>query len=176
MDLAELIETYRDALVGLIASWGPRGADAVTLAQDSFAEAYLRRESCRGDWQDASVFGPWLRGVARNVVRNWQRGERRRRLRIVASEAAVEAAAAQTSDVPERVLALRAAIERLPKKQREVVLMHYTNDTRVADIAALLGVTPKAVEGRLYQARRALRRLLEGPTSSVSIRGVLLCL
>ena len=176
MDLEALVETYRDALVGLIASWGPRGADAVSLAQDSFAEAYLRRASCRGDWQDAKVFGPWLRGVARNVVRNWLRSERRRRTRIVASHTAVEAAEAREREVPDRILALRGAIERLPKKQREVVLMHYTNDTRVADIAALLGVTPKTVEGRLYQARRALRRLLEGPPSSVSLRGVLLCL
>ncbi|MCP5069309.1 MAG: RNA polymerase sigma factor [bacterium] len=176
MDLADLIETYRDALVGLISSWGPRGADAVSLAQDSFAEAYLRRESCRGDWQDASVFGPWLRGVAHNVVRNWKRSEQRRRHRIVTSEAAVHAAEAPDGEVSERILAVREAIERLPKKQREDVLMHYTSDTRVDDVAAWLGGPAKTVEGRLYQARRALRRLLEGPTSSVSLRGVLLCL
>ena len=57
--------------------------------------------------------------------------------------------------------ALRRAIERLPAKQRQVVLMHYLEETSVNNVAALLSVTAKTVEGRLYQARRTLRRLLE---------------
>lgn len=175
MDLPELIETFRDPLVGLIASWGPRGSDAAQLAQDSFAEAYLRRGSCRGDWTDASVFGPWLRGVARNVVRNWLRSERRRRTRIVASEDAVRSAEAANDAVPDRIVALREAIDRLGRKDREVVLMHYINQTPVADIAALLGVTARSVEGRLYRARQALRRRLE-TRAATKFRGVVLCL
>ena len=59
-------------------------ADAVEIAQDSFAEAWLKcGESCRGDWHDVEVFGRWLRGVARNRYRNWVRGRRRERLRIM---------------------------------------------------------------------------------------------
>src|SRR5712691_11148159 len=88
MDLAELINTYRGPLVGLIASWGAPWADAAEIAQDSFAEAYLNRGSCRGDWSDPDVFGRWLRGVALNVYRNWARG-RRRRERVVKFESGV---------------------------------------------------------------------------------------
>ena len=66
MDLTAPIETYRGPLVGLIADGGAGWADAVEIAQDSFSEAWLKRESCRGDWHDSEVFGRWLRGVARN--------------------------------------------------------------------------------------------------------------
>ena len=39
--------------------------------------------------------------------------------------------------------------------------MHYLEDTNVQQIAVLLSVPAKTVEGRLYQARRSLRRMLE---------------
>jgi DNA-directed RNA polymerase specialized sigma24 family protein len=35
--------------------------------------------------------------------------------------------------------------------------MHYLERTTAREVAALLGSTPKAVEGRLYAVRRALR-------------------
>ena len=73
MDLSQLIDIYRGPLIGLIASWGVPWADATEIAQDSFAEAYLNRESCRVDLERPEVFGRWLRGVARNRQRNWVR-------------------------------------------------------------------------------------------------------
>jgi RNA polymerase sigma factor (sigma-70 family) len=168
MDLAHLMTSYRGPLVGLIASWGAPWADAAEIAQDSFAEAYLKRESCRGDWSNPDIFGRWLRGVALNVFRNWARARRRRELVVKFESAAVEKAVAPPAPVPsEQIQGLRQAIERLSLKHRQVVLMHYLEETSVHHIAALLSVSAKTVEGRLYQARRELRRILsnEPPTS-----------
>jgi RNA polymerase sigma-70 factor (ECF subfamily) len=75
----------------------------------------------------------------------------------------------------EHLEALRRAIERLPAKQRQVVLMHYLEETSVNEIAALLSVTAKTIEGRLYQARQTLYRLLGNPSAS-QIGKRLLCL
>ena len=47
--------------------------------------------------------------------------------------------------------------------------MHYLEETSVADVAAVLSVTPKAVEGRLYQARRRLRERLDAAPSNLQI-------
>jgi RNA polymerase sigma-70 factor (ECF subfamily) len=66
----------------------------------------------------------------------------------------------------EHLEALRRAIERLPAKQRQVVLMHYLEETSVNEVAALLSVTAKTIEGRLYQARQTLQRLLGNPSAS----------
>jgi RNA polymerase sigma factor (sigma-70 family) len=180
MELTAFINAYRGPLIGLIASWGAPWSDATEIAQDSFSEAWLSRESCRGDWKQVDVFGRWLRGVALNQYRNWARGRWRRRMRLVTLTPAILEQAVAPSDPDEKMSkhldALRKAIERLPTKQRQVVLMHYLEETSVNEVAILLAVSAKTVEGRLYQARRSLRRLLGDDLSASSIGRMLLCL
>jgi len=164
MDLTAFINAYRGPLIGLIASWGAPWRDAAEIAQDSFAEAWLRRDYCRGDWRNPDVFGRWLRGVALNKYRNWARSHQRWQSRIATldvDEVQQRPTSADTEN-SERLKALRRAIDRLPAKQKEVVLMHYIEETSVKEVAALLSVSAKTVEGRLYQARRALHRMLDG--------------
>ncbi len=178
MDLTALLNTYRGPLIGLIASWGAPWPDAIEIAQDSFADAWLKRESCHDDWNNPDVFGRWLRGVALNRYRNWSRSRWRWRLRMkTLAPAALEFVPAPSIDPEpsEQVQALRRAILRLPADQRQVVLMHYLEETSVRNVAGLLSVTVKTVEGRLYQARQTLRRLLENPSPS-HIGKFLLCL
>ena len=177
MDLSQLIDVYRGPLLGLIASWGVPWVDATEIAQDSFAEAYLNRACCRGDWRKPEVLGRWLRGVARNRHRNWVRSRRRRRQRIATVEPDVlDYVAAPSDPEPSKQLeTLRTAIDRLPTKQRQVVLMHYLEETSVKEVATLLSTSPKTVEGRLYQARRALRRMLDDKVPETQIAKRLPC-
>lgn len=176
LDLSDAIDRFRGPLVGLIASWGVTHVDASELAQESFADAYLNRDHCRGDWQEPEVFGRWLRGVARNNFRNWLRSRKRRENRFVSIDIATLEQTVGAPQVAEdqRVVELRIAIGKLPAKQRQVVLMHYLEETSVKDVAALLSVTAKAVEGRLYQARRALRRMMDEPSTPKIGRTLLL--
>jgi RNA polymerase sigma factor (sigma-70 family) len=178
MDLTAFINAYRGPLIGLLASWGAPWREAVEIAEDSFSEAWLNRESCRGDWNEPEVFGRWLRGVALNLYRNWARSCGRRRARTVTlSPAILEQAVAPFEPEPdERLEALRQAIQRLPARQCQVLLMHYLEETSVKEVATLLSVSTKTVEGRLYQARQTLRRLLGDGVSSALIGRMLLCL
>lgn len=178
MDLTALIDDFRGPLIGLIASWGAPWSEAVELAEESFAEAWLQRDSCHGDWREVDVFGAWLRGVALNVYRNWSRKRRRREQRVmnVAPAALVEMSSPVEISADSDLDTLREAIDRLPTKQRQVVLMHYLEETSVSEVATLLGVSVKTVEGRLYQARRTLRRMLENKYSMPQIARMLLCL
>lgn len=176
-DLTGFIDAYRGPLIGLIAAWGASWTDAVEIAQDSFVEAWLKRDYCRGDWTDPEVFGRWLRGVAYNKYRNWSRSLRRLQSRTMTIDAAVPQRSGSMPDrnQEERLEALRRAIDRLPARQKEVVLMHYLEETSVKDVAMLLSVSTKTVEGRLYQARRALHRMLHRDDSFQKVRR-LLCL
>lgn len=178
MDLSAFINAYRGPLIGLIASWGAPWSDATEIAQDSFSEAWLTRESCRGNWQEVEVFGRWLRGVALNQYRNWARRRWRQRMRLVTLTPAILEQAAAPSDprMSQSLDPLRQAIERLPTKQRQVVLMHYLEETSVNEVATLLAVSTKTVEGRLYQARLSLRRLLSDHRSASLFGRMLLCL
>jgi RNA polymerase sigma factor (sigma-70 family) len=178
LDLTTLINAYRGPLIGLIASWGAPWSDATEIAQDSFAEAWLNRDSCRGDWRDIEIFGRWLRGVAKNQFRNWSRSRRRRTARLADPSATnlEQLPTSEEAETTEQIEALREAIERLSVEQRQVVFMHYLEETSVQEIATLLGTSLKTVEGRLYQARLSLRRLLTEKHTAAQIGMLLLCL
>ena len=60
-----------------------------------------------------------------------------------------------------RLERLRAAIDQLPANLKQVVMMHYLDEALVSDVAALLSLPSKTVEGRLFQARKTLKRIME---------------
>ena len=55
--------------------------------------------------------------------------------------------------VAERVSAVRAAVGRFPEDLREAIVLCEWEERSVAEAAAILEKTPKAVESRLYRAR-----------------------
>ncbi len=175
LDLQESIDRFGSPLTGLIISWGAPAFDASELTQDSLADAHLSLATCRGDVTDASVFGRWLRGIARNKFRNWSRSRaQRERLAIVTDPETLDQVALKSDLEDERLVQLRLEIQLLPTKYREVVMMHYLDVTSIVDVAALLSITAKAVEGRLYQARKILRRRMGESTSWTNVVKVVL--
>ncbi len=173
---------FRAPLIGLLVSWGAPWSEAVELAQDAFAEAYLQREACRGDWRSPDFFGGWLRGIARNRFRNWVRKAKRRQVQSwnssehdVAEHDVAQADSQDSVDRAERANQIRDAIQSLSPRHREVVILRYYHDTPTAEIARLLGTSPRAVEGRLRQARQRLQKILEQGNRPES-RGIPPCL
>ena len=68
--------------------------------------------------------------------------------------------------VPQRVAeqragAVRLAVGQLPEKLREVIVLCEWEERRIAEAAAILDTTPKAVESSLYRARQLLRERLK---------------
>ncbi len=180
-ELMAHLERFRSPLTALIASWGTPWSDAAELAQDSFAEAYVKRDACRGDWRDHEFFGRWLRGVARNKHRAWARRRRRDPLTVACSLETHDVCdphdQTDQAEQQERDDRIRRAIAALPERHRTVILMRYYDNTSLLDMARLIGTSPRAVEGRLYQARARLRKELDGEdVSTQQIRGVLVCL
>src|SRR5262249_35449271 len=99
--------------------------------------------------------GPWLRGIAFHLLRaEMRQAERRDAL------APPPAAPATDDGRDERHEALRAAFARLSGAHQTVLRMHSLQETVARAVAALHGPQPKAVEDRLYHARRTLRELV----------------
>jgi len=157
MRVEDLIHRWRGPLIGLIASWGASWSDAAELAADTFAEAWIARERFVGDLEDAGQAGAWLRGIAFRLHAH----KKRRAARDSAQDVHEEHVTQPESTADERIGALRAAIDCLPDPQRAAVLVHYLDETSVREAAALLEVTEKVIEGRLYRARKRLRELVE---------------
>ncbi len=165
IDLERLIDRFRGPLVGLMASFGAPWGEATDLAQDVFAEAYLARERFAGSFDDDQAVGRWLRGIARNLYRASARSKERRRSEEL--DEALHAGAPAPGEVSNTAQreALEAALAALAPEQRTAVQMVYLEQSSLRAVAGLLGVTEKTVEGRLYRARRELRRRLSAVTT-----------
>jgi RNA polymerase sigma-70 factor (ECF subfamily) len=136
--------------IALVAGSRPAAEDAV---QEALARAWER--SLRGESIDR--LEAWVTTVAMNLARSRLRrirAEWRARGRLEATPAATPG--------PERA-DLRRALEALPRRQREVTVLHYYLDLDVAEVARTLGVSPGAVKASLHVARRALARSLGEP-------------
>jgi len=153
-DLERWITAFRGPLIGLVASWGSDWRTAEEVAADAFAEAWVGRARFDAEPADLDAAGSWLRGIA------FRLHEARRRRASVRRAAPIEDArdlAAPVEPEDERRALLVEAFAQLSTSHQTVLRMHYLEESSARDVAALLRITPKAVEDRLYQARRALR-------------------
>lgn len=160
MDFDALIHRFRAPLTGLLAGLGLGWGDAQDVAQDVFVAAYLGQEAYRGPADDPVRVGRWLRGIARNKVREFRRAQGRSRASEDLAPEQLAAPQAPGGADPAHA-ALRRAIDALPEKLRTVVYMHHLEETGVGEVAGLLGISARAVEGRLYRARAQLRDHLQ---------------
>jgi RNA polymerase sigma factor (sigma-70 family) len=106
----------------------------------------------------------WLFGVARNVLRRGASHEQE--LRSVVNRLASELRELEaTSSEPLRdertsTAALRAALVRLPERQREALLLTAWEELSPREVAAVTGVPVNLVRVRLHRARAQLRHAL----------------
>ena len=133
-------------------------ADAEDVCQDAFLAALERLEECR----DPERFAAWLLRIVRNKALN-ARESRSLRMGEPLEPGRIQAADdpardTERSELRERLL---AALAGLTPAQREVVLLHDLEGFKHREIAELLGTSEGAARVQLFQARRALRRLLE---------------
>lgn len=150
------------------------GAD---LAQDALAQALRSVQHLR---QHERLKG-WLFRIAVNRF-----NDHVRRKRIVTEEAMAEAQElpGRQSDRPDRAamtreldVLLRDELERLPERQRTVLMLHGVQGLTHPEIADLLGITPDAVKMSLFHGRERLRgrladRMVDGlPDKRIQRKG-----
>ena len=130
---------------------------------DSFAGA-----SSSGDVSaDASTFRVWLFRIARNVVANERRRDRRRPVApledaqgLAAADDVVEAAAAREAGAT-----AWQAVARLPEDRRRAVVLRFVDEMSTAEIAEILGRSEGAVRVLLHRALRSVAADLGGRLS-----------
>lgn len=142
-------------------------ADAADVVAETFLAAW-RRQSELPAGDEARL---WLYGVARRVLANHHRGDRRReRLGEKLRQRLAAAAAADPGDaVPER-LAVRQVLARLGDLDREVLTLTVWEGLQPREVAAVLELSPEVVRTRLSRARARVRLLLgndRGPDGHV---------
>ena len=150
----DLFARHYPALVRLAVQFVDDQETAEDVVQDVFAA--LDPAKVRGDAL------PYLRTAVVNRARSALRRRKVARLfarRATRHELAEPADAATVRDA-ERARVL-AAIDALPRRQRETVVLHYYEDLPVNEIARVLGMSPGAVSAALGRARTTLSAALE---------------
>lgn len=163
--LNDLMERHAPAVFHFLCRMLGNEDDASDLAQDTFVRVYR----ARGSYNPAQKFSTWLFTIAANLSRNQLRWRSRHPNVSLDAEAesteqtlgdtlpAATSTPHQAADEAERVQRVRAAVQALPGDLREAVVLCEWEDLPVAEAATVLSTTPKAVESRLYRARKLLR-------------------
>jgi DNA-directed RNA polymerase specialized sigma24 family protein len=117
---------------------------ALSFAQRHVATAFMERN---GYWIAQGVRAP-SRGTAIPFSRLTARFEDDER----SDDEWPQLAAPEDGMVAAELCDLRELVARLPKRQRAAVIMRYWQDAQEREIAASLGVTPRAVRAMLARA------------------------
>ena len=143
---------------------------AEDLTSAVFLEAWRHRSDVRFVGDSAR---PWLLGVATNLVRNQQRTLRRyqaalRRLSPPPDEDDFVDELADRMDDERAVQKVLGLVERLPRRDREVLALCTWDGLSYEEAAVALGVPIGTIRSRLSRARRRLERsyVAPGPAGS----------
>ena len=148
-ELEALYRSRFDVFARVAASVTADPDRARDVVQEAFATAVRKRGGFRGD-------GPleaWVWRIVLNVARS---DARRPALRVH------DDVSAESNGRPEQDAELRAALARLPERQRTAVFLRYYADLDYAAIGEALGVSGGTVAATLNAAHTALRTRLEG--------------
>ena len=130
-----------------------------TLAEDAVQETFLKvyrtMDTFRGECSEKT----WIVRIAMHTCYDINHaGWFRFMNRNVTPEMLPERA----STSQDRDEELANAVMRLPRKLREVILLHYYQGLKVNEIADALNISHSSVSGRMKRGREKLKKMLEG--------------
>ena len=153
-----LVERHAEALARYAASQG-EWEDVEELVQDTFVRAFGSLGQFRGE----SALRTWLFTIARRLILDRRRAQRRERVMVPADETSVTTEVTPldmmlAEEAGERV---RTAVERLSPTQREVFALRVNEGMSYSEIARVVGTTEGAARVHYHNAMRAVKEYLE---------------
>jgi RNA polymerase sigma-70 factor, ECF subfamily len=142
--------------------------EAADLSQETFVRVYQHRAR----FDSGQKFSTWLYTIASNLVRDRYRWRARHPQVSLNAEdestgselgarlAHPDATPRETLETNERVAVIQGAVAALPEELRVPLLLAEYEELPQAEIAQILSCSVKAVETRIYRARKQLRTAL----------------
>lgn len=160
----ELMERYKELLYRTAFAHVKQEA----LALDLVSETIVRGYEHVGKLREPKYFKTWLIRILLNTIAD----DYRKNKRVVSMETedmewAAEAIAqkdgsqANPESAVEEKLDLLAALEKLPEKQKSVIVLKYYDDLKISEIASVLELPEGTVKAYLHKAKETLRGLLK---------------
>jgi RNA polymerase sigma-70 factor (ECF subfamily) len=159
---AEIMKRHRDPVYRLIRGYIGNADEAIDLVQECFTSAYKRLDT----YDQGRPLRAWLSRIAINKCRDWARRRMVRRLLLGTTAASEVEAVADPAPPADEVAADRqeldrlwAAIAELPGNLKEPLILRTIEGMSQAEAAFVLRISEKAVETRVYRARKRLSAL-----------------
>lgn len=177
-DVERVLAGQTSAFEGIVRRWqGPlvnlawRFCHDRGRAEDMAQEAFLRAYRARDRWRKDAAFSTWLFALATNLYCSELR-------RIPAGSLPLDDVAELQDLRPVdggyeeeyRDRAVRRAVDALPAKYREVLVLFYFHEMDVPATAQSLGLSEGTVKARLFRGRDILRKKL--PAALTAYRSV----
>lgn len=164
--LAPLMERHYQRLYRIALSYLRHPDDALDAVQETFVKAFQKADR----WDGSTEAGPWLSRVAINQsIDRWRRNRRRQATFAPLAEGDHDQSLATADPDPDRrVLGremrdrLAVALERLPERQRAVVVLRHYQEMSLDEIAETLGMRLGTVKSTLHRALGRMRTGLRG--------------
>ena len=148
---AVLVARWQGPMVNLAYRFCRDHARAEDMAQEAFLRAFRRLAS----WRRDAAFSTWLFALATNVYRDELRRASPESVSIDMEAAAAGSVEDDAVDSDRRALVQRA-VQSLPPKYREPLILFYFHEQDVAATARSLGLPEGTVKARLSRGRDLL--------------------
>lgn len=147
--------------LGRITAFAQRTLGQRSDAEDVAQETFLRLWRHAGDWTDQGAkVSTWLHQVALNLCRDRMRRKTTLPIEEALEQPSLDPGPGGHLQRQEVAGLVRRAIDRLPERQREALLLCHYQELGNAEAAGMLGVSVEALESLLARGRRALRQSL----------------
>lgn len=155
-----LVDRHANRVHGLASRLLGDRAEADDVSQEVFIAAWQHA----GRWHPggSARFSTWLTRVTLNACRDRLRGRRPTAPVDVLESLPGDAGPERRTLDAERVLRVRTALDELPPRQREALVLCHYQGLRQDEAAAAMELSVEALESLLARARRTLRTRLAG--------------
>lgn len=151
-----IVERWQGPLVNLAYRFCRDRERAEDMAQEAFIRAYRGL----GSWRRDAAFSTWLFALATNVYRDEMRKYAPPSVPYE-DDVAAEGSEEDAADEADRRRLVRTALQSLPPKYRDPLLLYYFHEQNVAATAGSLRLPEGTIKARLSRGRALLESKLE---------------
>ena len=137
---------------------------AEEITQDTFLRAYQKLSTLR----NPSQFLRWLYVIANRLCLNWLRKQKPAKQMQSLEDTPMEEVMKsvygryvleqrETEATEHRFEIVKKLLEKLPERERTVMVLHYLGEMTMKEIGKFLGVSVETIKTRLYRARKRLQ-------------------